>query len=506
MSSVYFGENKSEPGHGKRFFQGAVVATIARGINGLIQIGSVLFLARLLTPQDYGVVSMVAALTGFAPLFVDLGTRDAVTQRKNISEGEVSALFWITVGVGCSMAVLVMACGPLIAKFYGEPNLAAITAVSGLTFVVTALNCQHSALLRRAMKFRELAIIDVTANAASAAIAIAMAFAGYHFWALALRPITANLFEAIAVWLRCGWLPGRPTFTPGVKDMLRFGLYGSGLTMTAFVTGSADRVALGYRSGPVVLGYYQNAIFVYESVLSVFGGALHAVAVTSLSKVSGDHRELRRLWSKAISTLAFFCMPAFGILAVVGQDLVVLLLGAKWDHAGALLSILALRGIPQSVDRSAGWLHVAAGRTERWLRWGIATGTIQILALLIGLQFGAYGIVVAHVVCMYALLVPNFLYAGRPVGIGLSQVLRAFGPQLVGALIAVAIAFSLRFTVFADTAGVFRIFILSFAYGVIYLLVVAGIFQIRTPIRLTLTLLHDMRMGMTRPQLPPGSR
>lgn len=506
MSSVYFGENKAEPGHGKRSFHGAVIATVARLINGLIQIGSVLFLARLLTPHDYGLVSMVSALTGFAPLLVDLGTRDAVTQRSHISEGEISALFWITMGVGCGMAVLVMACGPLIAKFYGEPNLTAITVVSGFTFVVTALHCQHHALLRRAMKFRELAIIDITANAASAAIAIAMAFAGYHFWALALRPITANLFEAVAVWLRCGWLPGRPTFTPAVREMLRFGFYGSGLTMTAFVTGSADRVALGYRSGSVLLGYYQNAIFVYESVLSVFGGALHAVAVSSLSKVSKDGPELRRLWAKAMSTLAFFSMPAFGILAVVGQDLVILLLGVKWEQAGALLSILALRGIPQSVDRSAGWLHVAAGRTERWLRWGVTTGVIQIVALLIGLQFGPYGVVAAHVICMYVLVIPNFVYAGRPVGIDLGQVLRAIGPQLVGALVAVAVGFGLRFTVFADVSGFTRIMMLPLAYGAIYLVVVAGIFQIWTPMRLALSLLQDMRLGLMKPQLPPGSR
>ncbi len=126
------------------------------------------------------------------------------------------------------------------------------------------------------------------------------------------------------------------------------------------------------------LGYYQNAMFIYENLLALLVTPVHGVAVTSLSKAQNDLDELRRLWRKALSTLGFYAMPAFGILAVTGQDLVIVLFGSKWAQAGVLISILALRGIPHAVERTLGWLHVAAGRTDRWMRWGLVAMCAQV--------------------------------------------------------------------------------------------------------------------------------
>ena len=110
-----------------------------RAVNAMVQIGLILFLARMLTPEDYGLVAMVLALTGFAPLIVDLGTREAVVQRFSITESEVASLFWLTVAVGLFFTCLVAASSPLIAWFYSEPRLLPITLVGSLTFITAAL-------------------------------------------------------------------------------------------------------------------------------------------------------------------------------------------------------------------------------------------------------------------------------------------------------------------------------------------------------------------------------
>jgi PST family polysaccharide transporter len=146
-----------------------------------------------------------------------------------------------------------------------------------------------------------------------------------------------------------------------------------------------DEVAIGYGSGAAALGRYQNAMLIYENVLSVLTAPLHPVAVAGLCKVSNDPKEFRRLWGKAISTLSFWSMPAFGLLAVTSQGLILILLGKKWASAGILLSILALRGIPHAVERTLGWLHVPAGRSDRWMRWGVFALCAQGLALVSGL-------------------------------------------------------------------------------------------------------------------------
>jgi PST family polysaccharide transporter len=488
--TVHFDDNVMTEGHGRKSLRGGALTIGARALNAFIQIGSVLFLARLLSPEDYGLVSMVTAITGFASVFVDLGTRDAIVQRTRITRGEVSALFWITLGVGTVSAMLVALSGPVIARFYGEPRLVMIAVVSSLTFVTTALHCQPYALLRRAMQFREIGAIEVAANVISAGAAIAMAYSGFGYWALVLRPLTMTALIAIGVWAVCRWVPSRPTVTGGVKDMLKFGLNLTGFTMTDFAGRSGDRVAVGYRGGAAGLGHYQNARFIYDNLLDVLVIPVHGVAIASLSKLRDNLPELKRLWSKALSILAFYAMPAFGILAVTSQDVIVLLLSSKWASSGTLLSILALRGIPHSVERTLGWLHVAADRSDRWMRWGVFATVAQFLALFCGLPFGPIGIAVAYVASTFILFVPAIEYAGRPLGIGARDVVAAVGRQMTGAVAAAGVGFLLRFTVFADMGSLERTLALTVAYTVVYLGIVVGVFGVWTPITLALSLLR----------------
>ena len=297
----YFADNQAQAGHNRQSLRGGAVSLIARAINGLVQVGSVLFLARLLSPEDYGLVSMVTAVVGFAPLLIDLGTRDAVVQRPKITAGEVSALFWITFGVALVFAGLVAASGPVIARFYHEPQLPMIALASSVTILASGLTFQHQALMRRAMMFRKLAVLDIASNVIGAAGAITMAYYGFGYWALVTRPIATSVLLALGTWIQCRWLPLKPSFTSAVKEMVRFGCNLIGFSFTDFVAKNMDRVAIGNRSGARGLGFYQNALLIYDNLLDLTF-PLHGVAVASLSKLLGNLEELRRVWAKALST------------------------------------------------------------------------------------------------------------------------------------------------------------------------------------------------------------
>jgi PST family polysaccharide transporter len=489
--SVYFKDHSFEAGHGRRSLRAGAVIVSARVLITVIQLVTFLVLARLLSPEDYGLVGMVTAITVFAPLLVSLGTPDAVVQRARITEKEISALFWISVAVGCSVAVLMAACGPLIARFYGEPRLTWITEVSALTFVVAALSCQHTTLLRRAMKFKELAAVEVGANLLSAGGAITMALYGLEYWALVLRPVLLTSFIALGAWLRCRWVPGRPAMSVGAKEMLRQGLHAAGFLLTNFIAGSSDRIAIGYRSGPIPLGYYQNAIFLYENLSVLLVLSAHNVVVASLGKAQNNLDELRRLWRKALLTLEFYAMPAFGILAVTGQDLIVVLFGSKWSQAGVLISILALRGIPHAVECTMGWLHVAAGRMDRWMRWGFVSMCTQLIALFCGLPYGPIGVAVAFVVCTFITFIPAIAYSGRPLGISVTDVITVVWRPLAASLLAAAIGFTLRFTLLADISAILRIIVLTLAYMIAYVTIVVGFLGERMPLQVLLALVRD---------------
>src|SRR5207248_384438 len=164
---------------------------------------------------------------------------------------------------------------------------------------------------------------------------------------------------------------------------------------------------------------------------------MHNIGVSSLSKLRENVEELRRSWSVALSSMTFFCAAAFAVLAVTGQDFVVILLGQKWAPAGPLLCVFAIRGIANCVERTMGWLHVVAGRSDRWMRWGVFSAGCHLMALMAGLPFGAMGVAVAYTVAMFCLYVPALVYAGRPIGIGVRDVLSATGPQMASAIITV---------------------------------------------------------------------
>jgi PST family polysaccharide transporter len=275
--------------------------------------------------------------------------------------------------------------------------------------------------------------------------------------------------------------------------MIRFGLNVTGFSITDVIARSIDRVALGHSFGPRELGFYQNALNVYDNSMGVT--VLHNVATASLSKLRDDLDALKRAWSNALSSLAFFAAPAFAVLAVVGQDFVVLLLGAKWKEAGTILCVLALRGPAQVVVTTHSWLHVAAGRPDRWRYWGMFNCGFTIIALLCGLRYGPIGVAASYGIVAYLVMIPAILYAGKPLGIRARDVLVTVGPQVVCALATSAFGIALRLMLFEHVSVPVRLVLLSFLCGAFYLAVIVLGFRMTKPLAVAASLVRRRGPG-----------
>jgi len=488
----YFGENRAYAGLGRASARLGAAVIVGRSVNVIVQLASTILLARILSPHDFGLVAVVTALVFFAPVLVDMGTTDASTQKAHISRVEISSLFWLNVTIGGLSTALFAAISDFIANFFGEPELAGISLILSLTFILTAISIQHYALMRRAMEFWRIAIIDLSANTTSSILSVVLAVLGWGYWALVAKPIAYLALTAFGAWTSCPWLPGRPRLSSGVKELVRFGLGVTGFTLMDNLSRSADRVALGYFNGAGSLGYFQNAFLLYSNMLSIVAEPTHNIAVSSLSKLRESTPDLRRSWSAALSAMTFYCALAFAVLAVTGQDFAVLLLGPKWAPAGPLLCVFAIRGIANSVERTMGWLHVVAGRSDRWSRWGVFSALCHLVALIAGLPFGAMGVAVAYTVVMFCLFVPALVYAGYPLGIGAKDVLSATGPQIGSAIIAVALALIIKQLFLAEFSELTR-FTLSIPICMAtYLATVVGVFGLTGPIKLASSLLREL--------------
>jgi len=167
----------------ERTIRGGFAKVCAQAVTFLLRVGSLMVLARLLEPQDFGLVGMVTALTGVLNLFRDFGLSAATVQRVSVTEEQISTLFWINVLVGVILGLLAVASAPVVVVFYHEPRLLGVTVVLATGFLFNAAGIQHSAILQRHMRFTAMAMIDIIALIVSVAVGIGMAIGGYGYWA-----------------------------------------------------------------------------------------------------------------------------------------------------------------------------------------------------------------------------------------------------------------------------------------------------------------------------------
>ena len=488
---AYFEDHKESTDLGRRALRGGIVSVAMQYGNGVLQILAAVVLARLLTPADFGLVAIITVLTSFAPLLIDFGLGDATTQRSKITPSQISSLFWVASGVGLTVAVVLAVCSPFIAAIYRQPALQPIALCTSVTFVLWGVSNQHLALLRRTMQFGRIAKIQLLGSLAGIVTAIVLAIGGYGYWALVARPIVNAACVAAGAWLACPWRPGLPAFDNEVRPMVRFGLHVVGFSVTYTIAKAVDRIALGLFYRPDQVGYYQNAITLYENSIFAVFAQVHTVGSAALSKLQANPDALRQKYEAALSAMAFFVMPAAAILSVTGEDVAVLLLGEKWRVAGLLLRIIALRGIFQVVEMSQGWLHLSIGKADRWRNWGVVSLAVQIVAVLGALPFGGTGVAVAGVVASLILAIPSINYAGRPIGVGSKIVIRATGPQLIGAISTAAGGWWAQMTVLAHCSSLVRIVLSAAFCACIYLIVVVGVFRLTEPIRLARSVVQD---------------
>ncbi|MFA7306155.1 MAG: lipopolysaccharide biosynthesis protein [Hyphomicrobium sp.] len=490
-NSIYFQPLRDSDELGRKALRGGAISVVGTYGSAILQIGAAVVLARLLTPDDFGLVAIVTVLTSFAPFLIDFGLGDATMQRREITEGNVSSLFWLSTAIGAAIALLVAISGPVIAWLYRDPRLEPIAFFSALPFLLVGMTGQHMALLRRTMQFTMIARIQILATLAGVAIAIPLALHGAGYWALVARPIVNALLVAIGAWLACSWRPGLPESGGEVASMVRFGMHVVGFSTTVAVARSVDRIALGLFYSPHDVGLYQNALVFYDNSIVNTLAQVHTVGSTALGKLQASQEALRRKFYSALSVLSFYVMPAAAIISVTAHDFVVTILGEKWRESGLILSILAVRGIFHVVHSSQGWLHLAIGRPDRWRNWGVMTASAQVLAVLAGLPFGPIGVAIAVSIAGSLMAFPAITYAGKPVGIDATSAFHAVKAQLIASVLILLAGWFLQDLFPANFSGVARMLLSGLFCSLLYLSIVAGLFHCTEPIKVAGKLLED---------------
>ena len=222
-SSILFDSTNLSSDLAGKSVRGGMATMGSQGVCFVLQMASTMVLARLLTPADFGLIAMVTVVVNFATMFKDAGLSMATVQKDKISHEQISTLFWINVLISVVLGLCVLAGSPLVAKFYGKPELTAVTAILSLSFILSGLSIQHATLLRRHMRFGNLAIVQIVSQVITLAVTILLALNGWRYWALVGGSLATALSTVVLTFIFCPWIPGRMQKGTGVRNMLKFG-------------------------------------------------------------------------------------------------------------------------------------------------------------------------------------------------------------------------------------------------------------------------------------------
>jgi len=430
---------------GVRTARGSAVAVGSQGLRFVIGIIVTAVLARLLTPQDYGLVGMVAVVTGFVSMFKDLGLSAATIQRAEINKQQVSTLFWINVGVSISIMLLTVALAPLVARFFAEPRLTAITIVTAIGFLFGGLAVQHEALLKRQMRFVALSVIGFVALLANILTTIIMAWYGAGYWALVVGQLALGLVGAVGAWVVCRWRPGWPGGYEEVRSLVAFGRNLTGFGIINYFARNLDNLLIGRVWGTVALGFYAKAYQLLLLPIDQINEPLTSVAVPALSRLTDAPERYRQAYLRLLEKVALVTMPGVALMIATADWLVLIVLGPQWSETGRIFALLGIAGLFQAVANTTGWLLITQGRTHHQFQWGLIGGTIAIVAIIIGLPWGAVGVAASYA-CARVFLADPLLYwfVGRSGPVRMLDFYRTIAPVACASICALLATLAFR--------------------------------------------------------------
>jgi len=397
-----------------RTISGAFITIVAQGAQFVLSLASIMVLARLLTPKDFGLFAMVTTVIGYLRVFKDAGLSTATVQREGITHAQVSNLFWINVAISGAISLILAAGSPIIAWFYREPRLIPITLVLSGTLLLSGLTIQHTALLNRQMRFKAIALIQVGSMLIGVAVGIGMAELNYRYWALVVSNLVTIAAAVPLTWFAIPWRPRAPSRLSGTGPLLSFG---ANLATGGFIYSlarGADGLLIGRLYGADSIGLYSRASALLNRPLDQFLAPISSVFVPTLSRVQAQPERYRRTFLQAYEAMALVSSLGAGLLLALARPLTLVVLGPKWEQAAIIFAGLTIAALYTPLASASTWLFASQGRGKDWLFASALVSLITVASFVAGLPFGPAGVAIAYSTVGLLVGLPVLYYfAGR---------------------------------------------------------------------------------------------
>jgi len=445
--------------HGEE--RGALQGRVTRGLGWtfldqwgrqLLNLIVFIVIARLVAPEDIGVVALATVFVAFAQIFIDAGLGDALVQRRVLTRAHIDTAFWISVGTGAALAAGVILLAIPLGVLLGEPRVTPVLQVLSISFVLYAASSIQMSLLRRELALRSLAIRALLAVGGGAAVGITLAFLGFGPWALVGQQLAAATLSVLTLWRVSPWRPGGQVSRAHFRELFGFGLNIVGTDILTFLSKRTDNLLVGLYLGTAALGFYTVAYRILDSSQALLAGIGGKVAFPAFSQLQHDRVRLGNAFLRVSRVTSAFVMPGFVALALVAPELIVVLFGARWAEAGPPAAALFAVGIAYAIGHFSGAALNAAGHPEITFRYRLVSTLTNVVGFFIAAAlFGSIvAVAFAYTARAYLLLPLNLYLLRRYVGVPLTRFVRELSGILLGTAALALAVLAVKFVLGGD--------------------------------------------------------
>jgi O-antigen/teichoic acid export membrane protein len=427
-----------------------------------------IFIARLLTPRDYGIAAMASLYVGFAQLLAELGFGAAIVQRSDLTRQTIASIMGLSAVMGVLLAIISIPVGFGLAAFNREPVLVAVVAVYGLNFIPAAIRSVANALLSRQMAFQKITALGLIETATASLTSLVLALNGWSVWSLVLGNTAA---VCIAALLSVAW--AHPGFSLNLRALRGTGVlsfsYKMLVSRTAwYMYASTDFLIIGRRLGAQAMGHYSLAYQFASIPAERITGALTQVLFPVFSTLQNNRAELARYFKYSTEACSLTLMPIYVGLALVSRDLIAVALGPKWGDAALILTFLCVAAAIRSIATVANTVIVSCGNAGFPARISLIGLVILPPIFFVASYWGAAAVAAVWVVVYPPLLaVPTIVMGLRAVNLSLSDLWLTLKPAVSATSLMAIVVYALGLTL-ADMSATMRLPLLVFAGAATY--------------------------------------
>ena len=417
---------------GRRIRDGVVWLTVVRVLGQVLSWTITIYVVRILSPNDYGLMAMAGVYMSFVVLFSELGLSAAIVQRKELGREDLSNVAWAVLSLNVALYGLSYVAAPLIAAFYNEPRVVDVMRVAAIVFVVRSIGVVPSNMLTRELMFKRQSQAELMGNASGAVATLVLALEGFGVWSLVYGTITMEAVRTLFCFLSYPWKPELTFSLSRVRDMIDFGWKVAVARFIWYLYANIDLLIAGKILGKTQLGYYAIAVQLALMPLDkLMGSTVSQVGFPAFSKVQDDPATLRRYYLKIVNLLAFVSFPVCWGMFLVADSAVQLFLSEKWLPAVLPLQILSMVTAFRSIHLINAPLEMAVGRPEVTIRNFALIVLALAVSFFIGSSYGLEGLAYSWLVFPVVFLITTSATL-RLIGLSLGAYLKELRHPFVG--------------------------------------------------------------------------